>query len=234
MEEYIDGAEYLVPITGDELCRYVSGVTGDGPEDVRPAVNMALSRLERSRPDFFRFRNGIYYRTKDTVFGPMRLDPGTVIRSKYIIDGDDVIGYETGLSLLNRAGLTTQVPAWLFVASNRHKGRGLIKDGPLHVLLSKPMAKVTKENHLYMQTLELVNMLVEKKDHILSDEPRLLVYEHIKRLGLDAGRLMYHAAECGGGKLADELVRVYREGMGRRHENEMNGTDGGPDGDDIA
>jgi len=213
LEEYIDRAEYLVPITGDELCRHVSGVTGEERGEVRSAVNMALSRLERSRSDFFRFRNGIYYKARGTVFGHMRLDPGKVIRSKYIIDGEDVIGYETGLSLMNKAGLTTQVPAWMFVASNRHKGRGLIKDGPLRVLLSKPIARVTKENHLYMQTLELVDMLIEKKDHIISDEPRLHVYARIKRLDLDAGKLMYYAAECGGGKLADELVKIYRDGM---------------------
>ena len=217
LDEYIDGAGYLLPITGTELCGHVSNVTGERREDVRQAVNMALSRLEKTRSDLFRFRNGIYYRAKDTVFGHMRLDPGKVIRIKYINDGDDVIGYETGLSLLNKTGLTTQVPAWMFVASNRHKGRGLIRDEGLHVLLSRPIAKVTRENHLYMQTLELVSMLTEKKDHIMSEEPRMHVYRRIKQLDLDAEKLMYYAAECGGGKLADELVKVYREGM----ENEF-------------
>ena len=213
LNEYISGAEYLVPITGDEFCNHVSSVTGERPENVRKAVNMALSRSEKTRSDFFRFRNGIYYRAKDTVFGHMKLDPGKVIRNKYIADGGDVIGYETGLSLLNKAGLTTQVPAWQFVASNKHKGRGPIKDEALHVILSRPIAKVTKENHLYIQTLELVDMLIKKKDNILSEEPRLHVYARIKQMNLDADKLMYYAAECGGGKLADELVKVYREGM---------------------
>ncbi|MDR0778202.1 MAG: DUF6088 family protein [Methanomassiliicoccaceae archaeon] len=212
LEEYLDGMEYLVPITNEDLCDYLADRTGERPEAVRPSVNMAMSRLEKTRRDLFRFQNGIYYRTKNTVFGYAKLDPGAVIYKKYITDKDEIIGYETGLSLMNKAGLTTQVPAHRFVATNRHRGRGLIEDAPLKVFLSRPITKVTRSNYLYLQTLELITALIKNRDDIQTDDPRGLIYEHIKRSDLDAAKLAYYAGECGGGKLADELVKIYYEG----------------------
>jgi hypothetical protein len=216
LNEFIAGQEYLMPITNEDIYAYVIEVTGEKFQTIKTPVNMALSRLEKTRADFFRFQNGIYYRAKKTVFGYGRLDPAAVIRRKYIMDKDEVIGYETGLSLLNKAGLTTQVPAYNFIATNKYKGRGFIKDAQLKAYLARPIAQVNRANYLYLQTLELITALVKNKDAIIAERPRGLVYEHIKRLGLNAERLAYYAGECGGGKLADELVKVFHEGV--RHE----------------
>jgi hypothetical protein len=216
LNEFIDGQEYLLPITNDDIYAYIVEKTGENLEAVKAPVNMALSRLEKTRADFFRFQNGIYYRAKKTVFGYGRLDPTAVIRRKYITDKEEVIGYETGLSLLNKAGLTTQVPAYHYIATNRHRGRGFIEDAQLRTYLAKPIAPVNRGNYLYLQTLELIMALIKNKDNILAERPRELIYEHIKRLGLNAERLAYYAGECGGGRLADELIKVFHEGV--RHE----------------
>ena len=215
---FIDGQEYLMPITNEDIYAYVIEITGEKPDAVKAPVNMALSRLEKSRADFFRFQNGIYYRAKKTAFGYERLDPAAVIRRKYITDKDEVIGYETGLSLLNKAGLTTQMPAYSFIATNKYKGRGFIKDDQLKACLAKPIAPVNRANYLYLQTLELITALIKNKDVITAENPRALVYEHIKRLGLNVERLAYYEEECGGWKLADELIKVFHEGV--RHEIE--------------
>jgi len=212
LEEYLDGMDRLVPITNDDLCNHVAGKTGREPDDVRASVNMAMSRLEKTRPDLFRFRNGVYYTADKTVFGYAKLDPAAVIRKKYITDNEEVIGYETGPSLLNKAGLTTQVPAYSFVATNKHRGRGLTEDAALKVLLSRPVAKVTRNNHLYLQALDLIAAAMKNRDSIPAEDRRVLIYEHIKRLDLDASKLLYYAGECGGGKLADELAKIYYEG----------------------
>jgi len=213
LNEYIDGQNYIFPITNEDFYGYVSARTGKALDVIKPPVNMALSRIEKVRPDFFRFQNGVYYRANKTVFGYTKLDPAAVIRRKYIADKDNIIGYETGLSLLNKAGLTTQVPAYHFVATNKYKGRGIKKDAQLKTFLSKPIATVTRDNYLYLQTLELITALTKNKDSIQADTPRQLVYERIKRLKLDAATLAYYAGECGGGKLAEELIMVYREGV---------------------
>jgi hypothetical protein len=199
-------------MTNEDICNYVADRTGERPEVVKPSINMALSRLEKNRPDLFRFQNGIDYRAKETVFGYAKLDPAAVIRKKYIADKDEVIGYETGPSLLNKAGLTTQVPAYCFVATNRHRGRGLMEDAPLKVFLSRPMTHVTRKNHLYLQTLELIVASIKNRGNIQVDDPRKMIYEHIERQDLDAAKLAYYAGKCGGGKLADELVKIYYEG----------------------
>ncbi|MDR0334403.1 MAG: hypothetical protein LBH69_00750 [Methanomassiliicoccaceae archaeon] len=211
-EEYIDHADHLVPITNEDVCDYVAAVTGKPQEAVRMAVNMAMSRLEKMRTDLFRFRNGVYYRSKETVFGYSPLNPSLVIQKKYITDGEDVIGYETGPSLLNKAGLTTLVPAYCSVATNKYKGRGSVRDEPIKTIVTKPITEVTKENYLYLQTLELIALLNRKRTSIQADDPYGIIYEHIKRLGLDAEVLLYYAGVCGGGKLADGLTRVYHRG----------------------
>jgi len=214
--EFIDGQEYLMPIANEDFYAYVAGITGEKLQTIKAPVNMALSRLEKNRADFFRFQNGIYYRAKKTVFGYGRLDLAAVIRRKYIMDKDEVIGYETGLSLLNKAGLTTQVPGFCFIATNKYKGRGFLEDAQLKAYLARPIAQVNRANYLYLQTLELITAFIKSKDAIIAERPRGLVYEHIKRLDLNAERLAYYAGECGGGKLAEELVKVYHEGV--RHE----------------
>lgn len=213
LNEFIDKQEFLIPITNEDIYAYVAEVTGEISDVIKAPINMALSRLEKTRDDFFRFQNGIYYRAKKTVFGYGRLDPATVIRKKYIMENDEVIGYETGLSLLNKAGLTTQVPAYSFIATNKCKGRGYIKDEKLRACLGKPITKVSRVNYLYLQVLELINEMVKNNDAIIVESPRQVVYEHIKRLDLDAERLAYYAEECGGGKLANELVKVFHEGI---------------------
>ncbi len=213
LNKFIDAQEYLEPITNEDFYTYVGEVTGESNQVIKAPVNMALSRLEKTRPDFFRFQNGIYYRAKKTVFGYAQLDPSAVIRKKYIMDNDEVIGYVTGLSLLNKAGLTTQVPAYNFIATNKYKGRGYIKDPKLRAYLSKPIKNVNRVNYLYLQTLELINALIKNNEAIIAEKPRRLVYQHIKKLGLNTERLAYYAEECGGGKLADELVKVFHEGI---------------------
>jgi hypothetical protein len=213
LERFLDNLDYLTPITNDDLYDHVAEITGKRRETVKPAVNMALSRLEKMRPDLFRFQNGVYYRANKTAFGYAKLDPAAVIWKKYIADKDEIIGYETGLSLLNNAGLTTLVPAYRFVATNKHNVRGSTEDATLKVILSKPIAKVTKDNHLYLQTLELINTMIKNRDNIQTDDPRKLVYEHIERLGLNASELLYYAGKCGVNKLAEELVRIYYEGL---------------------
>ena len=212
LNEFIDGHEFLMPITNEDIYAYIIDRTGEKLGTIKAPVNMALSRIEKNRADFFRFQNGIYYRAQKTVFGYGRLDPAAVIRRKYIMDKDEVIGYETGLSLLNKAGLTTQVPAYSFIATNKYKGRGFIEDAQLKAFLARPIAQVNRANYLYLQTLELITALIKNKDAILAERPRALVYEHIKRLGLNAERLAYYAGECGGGKLAEELIKVFHEG----------------------
>jgi len=212
-EEYIDRADKLIPITNEDVCNYVAAETGEPPEAVRMAVNMAMSRLEKIRTDLFRFQNGVYYRSKETVFGYFPLNPSAVIQKKYIADGEETIGYETGPSLLNKVGLTTLVPAYCFVATNRYMGRRSVKDENVKAIVTKPIAQVTKDNHLYLQTLELILSLNKKGISVQADNPYEIIYEHIKRLGLDTEMLLYYAGACGGGRLADELIKVYHLGV---------------------
>lgn len=81
------------------------------------ATAVALKRiLERKLLDDLRFyKKGIYYRTKVTPFGELGIDKEVLIADKYLV-GDK--GYESGLYLLHKLGLTTQIPNEKIIVTN--------------------------------------------------------------------------------------------------------------------
>lgn len=56
-----------------------------------------------------RYEKGIYYIPTETVFGKSILNPRKVIEKKYIKNGDDTIGYYSGITFQNQLKLTTQM-----------------------------------------------------------------------------------------------------------------------------
>ena len=57
-----------------------------------------------------RFEKGVYYIPTDTPLGKSRLDPKKVIIKKYINDGNNMIGYFSGVTSMNMLGSSTQIP----------------------------------------------------------------------------------------------------------------------------
>ena len=72
----------------------------------RDAVDSAFSRLARSRRDFVRLRNGIYWKGVKSRFGAGRPDP---VEAALAVAGRGA--GPAGLSAANALGLTTQVAA---------------------------------------------------------------------------------------------------------------------------
>jgi len=63
--------------------------------------------------------------------------------------GDEIIGYETGFSLMNKLGLTTQVPKRREIATNAYRKN--IDDR--FIIVRKPVITVNTGNFRYLQTL---------------------------------------------------------------------------------
>ncbi len=73
------------------------------------------------------FRKGAYYKHKTTIFWKTPVNPAQFVTKTYIKRNNEVVGYETGASLLQKMGLTTQLPKYRYIATNRQKGKGLMR-----------------------------------------------------------------------------------------------------------
>ena len=105
----------------------------------------------------------------------------------YISNEDDIFGYETGPSLINRMGLTTQVPKNIYISTNNIR----VTNSFENVELVKPTVKITKENYKYLQILDVIsnkyNVPFEASN---SNE---IIKKLIKDNGLNFEKLLYYS-----------------------------------------
>jgi hypothetical protein len=162
-------------------------------DDIRAKkiVNTTLNRINGTLIQ--NYRKGIYYKPKTTVFGKTPLNPMEVARKMYLNNGNAIIGYETGPSLLQKIGLTTQIPKYRYIATNKYinKGNRIIED--LKVVIRKPNTLVNKDNILYLQLIDAI----ENKDKVNIDSynPTGIFDEYITKNKLDYGKLIAIAAK---------------------------------------
>ena len=78
-----------------------------------------------------------------------------LIADKYILPD---IGYETGLSVMNQMGLTTQMPNKGVIVTNAAK-ECVRTDKRLDIMIKPPKTPVTAENKYYLQTLDVLEMM---------------------------------------------------------------------------
>ena len=135
-----------------------------------------------------RFDTGIYYLPKKSVFcfGSM-LSPDDVIRKKYLIDGDSLCGYLSGMMFANQLGLTTQVPMAYEVYTN--KATTDYRDtmvGSLRVIVRRPYVEVNDDNVSALQFLDLIKEIsdIAELDGMELTE-RLTGYMKTKGLSFD-------------------------------------------------
>lgn len=109
-----------------------------------------------------RYAQGVYYFPKITSLGELYPSFEVVLEKKYLKKANKVIGYYSGLTLLNQAGLTTQVPQVREITTNSESSKKRkVKIGEREVVLRKPLVKINKENILYLQFLDILRYAYE-------------------------------------------------------------------------
>lgn len=103
----------------------------------------ALERLQK-QGIIKKVSKGVFYKPEQTVFGELKPDYSELLRS-YLFENGKRIAYETGTSLYNRMGLTTQL-AFRIKISSRGK-RININLGTLKADAVKSYAEVTDSNY---------------------------------------------------------------------------------------
>ena len=200
---------YNTPIYTVEIANGLVGRFNLETNHARALVNVNLLRIA-GECDLTRYRKGIYYRAKKTVFGQTKLNPARINRDRYLNKKGDIIGYETGAAFLNRIGLTAQIPRYMKYATNQFKHRGTRTDKKLQVIIRKPKTQVTKENYKYLQLLDAI----ENKDKIAFDhpEPEKVFNDYIVEKGLAINKLFGFAKENYNKTTKDRVFNIFAIG----------------------
>ena len=124
-------------------------------EDYTTAAK-ALERLQKQGV-IKKVSKGVFYKPEQTVFGELKPDYSELLRS-YLFENGKRIAYETGASLYNRMGLTTQLAFRIKIAS---RGKRInINRGTLKADAVKSYAEVTDSNY---ETLGILDAFKDMK-----------------------------------------------------------------------
>lgn len=170
----------------------------------KPITNVTLKRLA-DRGLIGRFQKGVYYRVKQTVFGQVRPSEDVLEAQLLTRRGDEIIGYETGLSFMNRIGLTTLVPKKREIATNAYRKN--ISDR--YTIVRKPVITVNAGNFRYLQLLDVIRDLPGAP--VDAENPKALLHAFAERNELDTVEALTYARQHYPQKTLLNLVDVLVE-----------------------
>lgn len=205
--QYIDRLEADQPILTTQITQYVAKETGLDETDIKKAVNVNMARLEKA-DKILRIEKGVYCKKIKTAFGYYSPNRETLFCKQLLYNEDDVIGYETGLSALNRLGLVSQMPKRKCIATNRYTKK--IPSGML-IELKRPSVNVNRSNYRYLQILDMIRDL----DHAPVDaaKPEELLKGTVKTLELDTDVLIYMARKFYNPKILIKTIDIMLGGL---------------------
>ena len=107
--QYIQEHKVEEAILTDQVVQYAAKELGKDAEDVKKAVNVTMARLEKNGY-IIRVSKGVYCKKLKTAFGFYMPNKDDLFCRQLLQNKDNIIGYETGFSALNRLGLISQMP----------------------------------------------------------------------------------------------------------------------------
>lgn len=134
------------------------------------AAAKALERLQK-KGIVKKLSKGVFYKPEQTVFGELQPDYSEQLRP-YLFENGKRIAYETGYSLYNRMGLTTQMAFRIKIAS-RSK-RISINRGSLKTDAVKSYAEVNETNYELLGFLDAFKDIKQIPDCTVSQAVKIL------------------------------------------------------------
>lgn len=185
LKELILEKDIRKPIYVSELSKCVSKEYDLTLEKANIAVTIALKSIidTNAIPKLRFYQKGIYYRSVSTPFGDAGIDKEQLIQDKYLYNDN---GYEGGLNLLYKLGLTSQIPNKRMIVTNKINNH-FDTDKELDVLVCPPKTVVNKENKQYLMVLDILEKIDDAP--IDAEEPYGIIRNYINQLGLDYSKL---------------------------------------------
>lgn len=205
--QYIDRQEPDQPILTAQITQHVAGKTGLDEAEVRKCVNVNMARLEKAER-IMRIEKGVYCKMTKTAFGYYVPSKEILFCKQLLYDENDVIGYETGLSALNRMGLASQMPKRKCIATNRYTKR--VPAG-VQVEIKKPSVSVNSANHHYLQILDAIRDL--DSSPVDAAKPEELLRGTVKKLELNTDVLIFMARKFYDTKMLMKTIDIMLGGI---------------------
>lgn len=180
------------PITTKEVALSLAAVFDIDLKTAQKITNVNMRRMV-DRGVLARIHNGIYGKVRDTQFGRLNPHPDDIMTGFFLREGESVIGYIAGPTLLNALGLCTQIPADRHIATNRYRYR--LPTGT-HIRVYKPILTVDDENVAYLQTLEA--FMAMDQFPVDTDRPDDVLRAMLNERKVDNEKLIWYArCHCG-------------------------------------
>lgn len=143
----------------------------------KPWIYKELSNL-CAEDKIIKFEKGVYYVPKQTLLGYSMISPSKVIEKKYIKSGEKIFGYYSGQTILNKIGLSTQMPNITEIYTNNESSK--VRDinvGKQKVRLRRSRVAITESNVAVLCFFEIMNLL---PGNSIEDQDREILSRYIK------------------------------------------------------
>lgn len=155
------------------------------PGSSNDVIRQEMKRLTDEKK-IIRLYNGVYYLPYKTILGTEgKVSIDKLIEKKYILNGKNINGFFTGLSLVNKYGFTTQNPSVYEICSNEAttKQRKLEIDGN-NLIIYKPLVSITKNNIKELEFLYLMSV-INKYSELSGEEYKRKLREYVNKAGVN-------------------------------------------------
>lgn len=205
--EYINKQEPEQPILTEQIAKYVVQQTGQTEINVKKAVNVNMARLEKAG-HVVRVSKGIYCRRIPTAFGYYVPNREVLFCKRLLYEANRVIGYETGLSAMNRLGLVSQMPKRRIIATNLYR-----KKVPVDILIEirKPPVVINETNYRYLQLLDAISDMDEAP--VDTARPKEVIHNTAREFGLNTEMLILMARRHYSQKTLLRTIDIMLEGQ---------------------
>ena len=168
--------DYLIEKFGKNEPIFFSDISYENYSEIW--LKKELSKLcEQGR--IIRYERGIYYIPVKTPFGTSVLNPNKIIEKKYLANNGARIGFYTGITALQQAGLSTQMSNIPEIQTNNENSKlRRITVGNQEVILRKSRVAIDNENIFVLQFLEMMNCI---SPDYFDDERKSAIKEWIRK-----------------------------------------------------
>ncbi|MBQ5989913.1 MAG: hypothetical protein IJL67_10505 [Oscillospiraceae bacterium] len=168
--------DYLIEKFGENEPIFFSDISYENYSEIW--LKKELSKLcEQGR--IIRYERGIYYIPVKTPFGTSVLNPNKIIEKKYLANNGARIGFYTGITALQQAGLSTQMSNIPEIQTNNENSKlRRITVGNQEVILRKSRVAIDNENIFVLQFLEMMNCI---SPDYFDDEKKSAIKEWIRK-----------------------------------------------------
>ena len=171
--------DYLLEIFGKNEPIFLSDIHYEDYSDIW--LKKKLAKLCESN-QVIRYERGIYYIPVKTPFGNSILNPNRIIERKYLSEKGNRIGFYTGITALQQAGLSTQMSNIPEIQTDNENSKlRRVKVGNQEVILRKSRVKIDNDNIFVLQFLEMMN---STSSGYFDDERKAVIKSWIRKCNI--------------------------------------------------